>query len=361
MAGCRLRDLGSRERTIALVLGVLVGAPFVIAAIQAAVAGWYPVADEGTMLTIARQVFSDRPPLTGEVTSLDRYGIRAYHPGPLVFYVFAPFVALVGGSLGLLLGAAFVSAGAIVLIGYVALRTAGSGAALWAWATAMLMVWSLGGTAYLYRPFKTVSALLLVILLFLHLSAALAVGRPGLLPLWVLAASYPVAASMRNEGVNIGVEGGAPGLGDPEDGSLGTSAGTIIVLPSFLPRPSGWDAVATYEPDDRSSADADQVADELVGFARETEPVPLDTLAFSLPTLLCPELVVVPPDAAPGTCPVAEGILAEDNPVAGLPPAWSRSPTSPSSARPPRCRSSTVPVRLSISSMRRAATGTTWR
>src|SRR5205085_9478068 len=121
-------------------------------------------------------------------------GVHAFHPGPLVYYVLAPFVALLGGSLGLLVGAAVVSATSVVLIGYVALRTAGPPVALWAWLTTLLMCWSLGGTAYVYRPFKTVSSVL-VILLFLHLCAAIASGRSTLLPLWVLAASYPMAAS----------------------------------------------------------------------------------------------------------------------------------------------------------------------
>jgi hypothetical protein len=192
----RLRDLDPGRRRLALVLAAVVAAPFVIAAFQARAGGWYPVGDDGTMLTVARQVFSSHPPLTGEVASFDRYGVHAFHPGPFVYYVLAPFVAVFGNTLGLLLGAAFVSAGSMVLIGYVAFRTAGPAAALWAWGTAFLLLWSIGGTAFVYRPFKTISAVL-VILLFLHLSTALVVGRPGFLPLWVVAGSYPVAASVR--------------------------------------------------------------------------------------------------------------------------------------------------------------------
>jgi hypothetical protein len=192
----RLASLDARQRRLAITLAVVVAAPFFIAALQARAGGWYPVGDDGTMVTVARQVFSAHPPLTGEVASFDRFGIHAFHPGPLVYYLLAPFVAVFGPSTGLLLGAATISAAAMLLIGYVALRTAGPWAAVGAWATAWLMVWSLGGTAFVYRPFKTVSAVL-VILLFLHLSAALVAGRPGLLPLWVLAGSYPMAASVR--------------------------------------------------------------------------------------------------------------------------------------------------------------------
>ncbi len=196
LTGCRLRDLTARQRVTALVLAVVVAAPFVIAAFQAHADGWYPIGDNGTMLTVARQVFSAHPPLTGEVASGTRYGGHPFHPGPMVYYVLAPFVAVFGGATGLLVGAAVVSTASVLLIGYVALRTAGPYAALWAWVTTLLMCWSLGGTAFLYPPFKTISALL-VILLFLYTSAALVSGRSTLLPLWVLAASYPMAATMR--------------------------------------------------------------------------------------------------------------------------------------------------------------------
>ena len=194
--GRRLRDLEPRARRIGLALGAVVALPFVLAAVQARRDGWFPIADDGTMLTVARQVFTAHPPLTGETGSFDKYGIQAFHPGPFVYYVLAPFVRVLGGAAGLLTGAAVVSSLAVIGTGYVALRTNGARAALWSWVIALAMVWSLGGTAYVYRPFKAVSALL-VLLVFLHLSAAVASGRATLLPLWVLAASYPAAASVR--------------------------------------------------------------------------------------------------------------------------------------------------------------------
>lgn len=179
-----------------MLLAVIVAAPFAIAALQAGADGWYPIGDNGTMLTVTRQVFTANTPLTGEVASGTRYGSHPFHPGPMVYYVLAPFVKVFGGPMGLLLGAAFVSVSAIVLIGYVALRTAGPAAAAWAWITTLLMCWSLGGTAFLYPPFKTTLALL-VIALFLYLCAALVAGQSSLLPLWVLATSFPIAATMR--------------------------------------------------------------------------------------------------------------------------------------------------------------------
>ena len=194
--GRRFRSLDRRQRALAIALALAAGGIFLLAAVQARADDWYPTGDNGTMLTVTRQVFTANTPLTGEVASGTRYGAHPFHPGPMVYYVLAPFEAVFGGTVGLLLGAAFVSTASVVLIGYTALRTAGPLVALWAWITTLAMCWSLGGTAFLYPPFKTTLALL-VILLFLHLSAALVSGRSTLLPLWVLAASFPVAATMR--------------------------------------------------------------------------------------------------------------------------------------------------------------------
>jgi len=196
LSGCRWRDLAPRPRRIAIVLAVLLAGVFVLAALQAYADDWYPIGDNGTMLTVTRQVFTSETPVAGEVASGTRYGAHPFHPGPLVYYFLAPFVLVLGDTLGMLVGAAFVSAASIVAIGYTALRTAGPGAALWAWLTTAAMCWSLGGTAFLYPPFKTTLSLI-VIVLFLHLCAALVAGQSRLLPLWVVATSFPIAATMR--------------------------------------------------------------------------------------------------------------------------------------------------------------------
>lgn len=192
----RLRDLPTRQRWWLLGLAALVTAPFVVAAFQAQADGWYPTGDNGTMLTVARQVFTHDTPLTGEVASGTRYGAHPFHPGPAVYYVLAPFVEVFGGTWGMLLGAAFVSVGALLVSGYAALRAAGPAAAVLAWLTALSMVVSLGGTAFLYPPFKTTLSLLVMVACF-HLCAALLAGRSSLLPLWAFAVTFPTAATMR--------------------------------------------------------------------------------------------------------------------------------------------------------------------
>lgn len=194
--GCRLRDLTPRARRASLAIALVVALPSFVAAAQAADDGWYPVGDEAVMLTTTEMVLSTHPPLSGEPTSSGKYGIESQHPGPLPYYLLAPTVGVLGGVDGMLIGTALVSSASLLLIAYVALRTGGPDAALVAWTTALLMVWSIGGTAYLYRPFKAVAAVL-PLLLFLHLCAALIAGRSSMLPLWLLAGSYPVAASVQ--------------------------------------------------------------------------------------------------------------------------------------------------------------------
>lgn len=192
--GRRLRDLDSSHRRVALALAALVFLPFVVAAMSAQSSGWFPSGDEGTMASAARQVVSSHPPLVGEITSAGKYNVQAYHPGPMVYEVLAPFVLVLGATAGMLYGAAIVGGLSLVLIGYTGLRMHGPVGALLAWATALAMSLSVGGSAYLYRPFKTVAAVL-PILLALHLCAALVRGELSLLPLWAFAVSYPMAAS----------------------------------------------------------------------------------------------------------------------------------------------------------------------
>lgn len=184
--GRRLRDLSRNQRRGAVILGTVMGLPSLVAAGAARLDGWIPVGDEGVMAGAARQVFSATPPLTGEPTSAGKYGVTAFHPGPFPYELLAPFVWLLGAAVGMLLATALLSMVCMELIGYVSLRMHGPRAAVWAWATAAAMSLSLGGTAYLYRPFKSVAAVL-PILLMLHVGAALLAGRLTFLPIWVFA------------------------------------------------------------------------------------------------------------------------------------------------------------------------------
>lgn len=193
-AGVRLRDLDRRARVAFLVVGLAMSLPFLVAAFLARADGWHPVGDDALMVTGARQVFTEHPPLLGETTSSPKYGVESNHPGPLVFNLYAPFVETLGGTTGLLVAAGLLAAASMALIGYVALRVAGLRRAFGAWAVVALVGISIGGTAYLYRPFKSVSAIL-PLMLFLFCSWALTSGLVRFLPMWLFAGSVPLAGS----------------------------------------------------------------------------------------------------------------------------------------------------------------------
>jgi len=177
-----------------LVIAAGVVAVFFVGAFAANRAAWAPVGDNGVILVSTRQVLTANPPLLGEPTTSMRYGVESHHPGPLVFYLYAPFVAALGATRGLLTGAATVNAAAVVLIGYIGLRVGGWRHAVTGWGAALAMGTSIGGLAYLYDPFKSTVAVL-PMLLFLVLCWALVCGQHRLLPLWTLALSIPAAAS----------------------------------------------------------------------------------------------------------------------------------------------------------------------
>jgi hypothetical protein len=194
--GTRLRELPRAERRLFLAIAIVVAFPFALGAVAAGADGWYPVGDDAVILTASRQVASAHPPLLGEITSSGKYGVASHHPGPLVFYVYAPFVVLAGGTTGMLVAAAAISASSMILIGYVTLRTAGPARAGWAWVAALATGLSIGGSAYLYRPYKS-NAAVLPLLLFLFLAWALVSGRPAFLPLWVLTGCFAASATVQ--------------------------------------------------------------------------------------------------------------------------------------------------------------------
>jgi hypothetical protein len=92
---------------VVLVLGVAVQGPIALAS------GWIPSGDNGFWAVMARSVFSADPPLLGSSSSGGlTTGTDFHHPGPLGFYLLAPFVGLLGG-VGLALGAAIINAASV--------------------------------------------------------------------------------------------------------------------------------------------------------------------------------------------------------------------------------------------------------
>ena len=131
---------GSRLWWVAV---ALVLAPFVVSALTLVlgVGGRYlPVADQALITMHTRDVGSAHSPLVGLYSRGDWS-----HPGPMEFYLLAPFYRLAGGrAIGVYLGALAINAAAVVGLAVVARRRGGLPLALLTLLGTMLMLRTLG-------------------------------------------------------------------------------------------------------------------------------------------------------------------------------------------------------------------------
>ena len=98
-----------------------------IAMVGALRGGWQPVGDEAVIAVRSFDTFSTNPPLLGPATTLSvAAGKAVSHPGPLQFWLLAPFVQVFGPQ-GVLIGTSLINMGWVVAIVVSSLRTAGAG------------------------------------------------------------------------------------------------------------------------------------------------------------------------------------------------------------------------------------------
>lgn len=106
--------------------------------------GWRPVGDDAFLVMRARDVFSANPPLLSTASSGGASADLAYnHPGPIVQYLNAPFVAVLGTS-GAALGCAAINATSIAAALVLVRRTARPALAAALLAALAGLVWSMG-------------------------------------------------------------------------------------------------------------------------------------------------------------------------------------------------------------------------
>ncbi|MFN7148884.1 MAG: hypothetical protein ACK4V6_05325, partial [Microthrixaceae bacterium] len=106
--------------------------------------GWRPVGDDAFLVMRARDVFSANPPLLSTASSGGASAELAYnHPGPIVQYLNAPFVAVLGTS-GAALGCAVLNATSIAAALVLVRRTARPALATAILAAVAGLVWSMG-------------------------------------------------------------------------------------------------------------------------------------------------------------------------------------------------------------------------
>lgn len=111
------------RRTVFCVLAL----PFVIAAIVLSTRHWYPVLDMAMTELRVRDAFGRHSPLIGLPGRIGHFPEQGSHPGPLSFYVLAPFYRVVGSSaFGLLLGMIVLDLVAIAVALWIAERRGGT-------------------------------------------------------------------------------------------------------------------------------------------------------------------------------------------------------------------------------------------
>jgi hypothetical protein len=190
------RRLRPVEWTVWAVAFALVSSLVLIGALAARSDGYVAIADDAQIAARSVDVFSSSTPLLGMPASTERFGgVIAYHPGPLLFWVYAPFVALLGAAGGLLAGAAALNIAAVAGCGIAGLRRGGLATGLLGLAAAASALLVFGGPAGTFRPINSI-AVNVVFVAFVIMSWGIACGDRRLVPWWILAGSITVQAEL---------------------------------------------------------------------------------------------------------------------------------------------------------------------
>lgn len=197
---------------VALLLVLVLAAPFAASITKARALDWTPTGDEALITLRVREVFSTNPPLIGQPSTADHYAEvdPPHHPGPIQFYLLSPFVKVLGPDLGMLLGVGIINLVAVVTVVWVALRRAGPMVALGAAVVVSGIAWSEGIAVLTDNISSNAGGIPLLAL------AALAWGVADrdirLLPAAVLAFSFVAQQHLAILGIALGM-GAWVGLG----------------------------------------------------------------------------------------------------------------------------------------------------
>jgi hypothetical protein len=143
----RLRDLPVLERRIAIAVLVLLASLPIASSLIVLAQGWLPAGDNALIGLRVRDVLTGRWPLIGQPTTGENFGsgIPTSHPGPIEFYLVAPLVAVLGPTVGLVLGAGLINAAAMTSAAWLAFRRGGLVLGGIVAVATVVMAWSLGG------------------------------------------------------------------------------------------------------------------------------------------------------------------------------------------------------------------------
>ena len=183
--GAQLQRLWSWIKRPEVLVAIIAVVPIVSALIRAIHANVMPMGDFANLEIRSRDVFSlHHFPLLGTSSSASQVlGVGVNHPGPMLFYICAPFVTLFGGAVGLATAVAVINSSCVAGSIYVAYRIFGRSGALSAAVIASIITWTLGSDLLVaaWNPY----ILLFPCLLMIFLTAGVASGHGMMLP-WLL-------------------------------------------------------------------------------------------------------------------------------------------------------------------------------
>jgi hypothetical protein len=175
--------------------------------------GWRPTGDNALIGLRVNDVLTGHWPLIGQPTTGENFGsgIATSHPGPIEFYLVAPFVAVLGPSVGLALGAALINSVAFVGVAWLSFRRGGMGLMVLASVASVAMARSLGGNL-LHDPVSSnVGSVAAFALLFAAWS--IVAGDLRVIPAFVVAGTFVLQDHLSYLGTGAPVVALAVGLG----------------------------------------------------------------------------------------------------------------------------------------------------
>lgn len=205
MAAHRSADLDVIQRAVfASVLVLLVAVP-VTTAIVVLVQGWVPAGDNALIGLRIRDVLRGAWPLIGQPTPGESFGsgVETSHPGPLAFYLMAPFVLVLGSTWGLAVSAAAINAAAMVGSALLAFRRGGLDLMVIVAVAVLALSRSLGGN-FLHDPVSSQVGTTAAIMTMFAAWCVLA-GDVRVVPVFVFVASFTLQDHLTYLGTSVAV------------------------------------------------------------------------------------------------------------------------------------------------------------
>ncbi len=205
----RWRDLPWLESAACWSVLIVLAALPVISAVVVLIQGWHPSGDVALIGIRVNDILRGRPALVGQPTTGENFGsgIAGSHPGPIEFYLLAPFVAVLGSTIGMALGAAAINAASLGATVWLAVRRGGMLLAALTGAALALMLRSLEGNLIHDAVSSNVGTLPTVLTMFA--AWAIVAGDLRVAPLFVAAGSF----ALQDHLTYLGTVGPVVGLG----------------------------------------------------------------------------------------------------------------------------------------------------